>query len=185
MPATVAAVTSPWLWPTTTSGRTPASLHSSASPTDMAHSVGCSMSMRDNHSSPASPERMAVRSHGKCGSNARAQRRITAAKVGLAANRSRPIPAHCDPWPGNTNAVRPAGSARPLTTSGISASGSAAKRARSARSVSVSVATNPTRVGKWSRRRASVPTSASRRRPYPSDALCGCCASASRRSATR
>ncbi len=81
----MAAVISPWLCPTTTSGSTPASRHSSAMPTETAHRVGWTMSMRDSHSSPARPETIAARSQSTNGSRALAQRWITALNVAFRA----------------------------------------------------------------------------------------------------
>ncbi len=165
MPAAVAAVTSPWLWPTTTSGSTPAARHSSHRPSDTAHRVGCSMSIRDSHSSPASPETTRTRSQSVYGSSAAAQRWITAANTGSAARSSRPMACHCEPWPGNTKAVRPTAAARPVNTPGTGSApaGSAASRSSCPAAAAVSAASRAARTGNWSRCQARVPASAASR----------------------
>ena len=93
MPATVAAAISPWLWPTTVSGVTPAACHAAARETMTAHRAGWTMSAWSGSVSWAST---CARSQPVCGARARPHSASFAANTGQARARSRPIPAH---WP--------------------------------------------------------------------------------------
>ena len=93
MPATVAAAISPWEWPTTASGTTPAACQAAASDTITAHNAGCTTSARSGSTSPAST---CSRSQSTYRPSARPHAASRAANTGHDTARSRPIPAH---WP--------------------------------------------------------------------------------------
>ncbi|GGK49395.1 hypothetical protein Ppa06_62620 [Planomonospora parontospora subsp. parontospora] len=84
---------------------------------------------------------------------ARSHSATAAAKTGSAASRSRPIPAHCAPWPGKTHAVRcprSDSSASPLQVpSGRSPRAKASSRAAASSRVP---ATTASRKSWWLRR---------------------------------
>ncbi len=103
-PATRAAAVSPMLCPTQTSGRTPASPSAAASETSIAHSAGCTWSIAVGNSLASvsnsstdqpSSSRMAA-----------SQAVISARNAAERASSPRPMPSHCEPCPGKTNAFR-------------------------------------------------------------------------------
>ena len=93
IPATQAAAISPWEWPTTASGDTPAASQTAASDTITAHSAGCTTSTR---SRPCPPAITSSSDQSTYGASARPHSARRAANTGEAAASSRPIPAH---WP--------------------------------------------------------------------------------------
>ncbi len=154
----------------TASGRTPCSSHTAARDTIIANSAGCRTSTR---SRPAPVRSAASRSRSTCRRRAAAQSAILAANTGLSASRSRAMPGHCAPCPGNTRTVRASGSTTPVTTDGVgreeasarspawspsrSAPRTTARRSRAARRVSSPWATSVTSTSSSVSRRARRP----------------------------
>ncbi len=99
-PATHAAAISPWECPTTAEGATPWARHSSASDTIIAHSAGWTTSTRSSAAASSSTSSRFQSAHGD---RAAAHSRIRWANTGDVVMSSRPMPAHCAPWPGKTN----------------------------------------------------------------------------------
>ncbi len=116
-PATYAAAISPCECPMTASGTTPTDRHNSASDTITAHNAGCTTSTRSSPGAPGAPRSTSSSDHSTCSRSARSQRWICSANTGAVAHNWAPMPSHCAPWPGNTNAVLPTVWARPATTS--------------------------------------------------------------------
>ncbi len=128
-PATTAAAISPWLWPTTASGRTPCARHSSASETITAHSTGWTTSTRSRPGAPGAPRSTSGSDQSVCGARAVAHSSILAANTGAVSRSSTAIPAHWEPWPGKTNTVRPGTSAVPVTRAAAGSPAASARRA--------------------------------------------------------
>ncbi len=114
-PATQAAAISPWEWPMTAAGRTPWERHTSASDTMIAHSTGWTTSTR---SSGCRARTVSMRSQSVTGARAAAQSAMCAANTGEVSSRSAAIPAHWEPWPGKTKAIRDSAAGLPRTTFG-------------------------------------------------------------------
>ncbi len=110
MPATVAAAISPWEWPTTAAGVTPAASHTAARATITAHSSGCATSARSSPGAPSAPASTSAGDQCTCGASASAHWEKRSANTGEAARSSRPMPAHWAPCPGKTK-TGPASSA--------------------------------------------------------------------------
>ena len=91
IPATHAAAISPWLWPATASGTTPAACHTAASATDTAHSAGCSTSSRLSYGAPSAPASTSSTRHPVSGSSA-AEHCASREARHHRAGRSRPAP---------------------------------------------------------------------------------------------
>jgi hypothetical protein len=96
IPATVAAAISPWLWPMTAAGVTPAACQVAASDTITAHSTGCTTSTRSRLGVPSAPASTCSSDQSTCGASARPHSASRAANTGEHSASSRPIPAH---WP--------------------------------------------------------------------------------------
>ncbi len=117
-PATQAAAISPCEWPTTAVGRIPWDCHTRAKDTMIAHNAGWTTSTWSKVAASSSPRTTDNRSHSTNGESAAAHSAIAAANTGQDPNRSRPIPGHCEPWPGNTSTTPESGApaATPRTT---------------------------------------------------------------------
>ncbi len=136
-PATAAAAISPCECPTTACGSTPYERHTSASDTMTAHSTGCTTSTWSSSSSSLSTSTSDQLTNGRSASSHSAIRRANTSSV---ASSSRPMPTHCEPWPGNTNAALPAAVTCPVTTSSPMITARWSKLARAAN-------VNPTSTG--------------------------------------
>ncbi|CAM5716684.1 hypothetical protein SALBM135S_09609 [Streptomyces alboniger] len=170
IPAAQAAVISPWEWPTTASGAIPAARHTSARDTCTANSAGCMTSMRSRASSSASASRSRQSTRS---SSSRAHVSIRAAKTGRESHRSRAMPAHCGPCPGNAQTTPAADPAAPSITWGEGSP--AARAARPARSSARSAATTTPRCANTDRVIAvAYPTSTGRRSGSASTRACSC-----------
>ena len=116
-PAMCAAAISPWEWPMTVSGVMPWACQRRASDTMIANRVGWTTSVRVHSGLSGGWCRMWVRVWSRCGARACSHWCIAAANTGESFISARPIPGHCDPWPGKTNTVlpvAPAGCGRPV-----------------------------------------------------------------------
>src|SRR6266436_3518784 len=105
IPLTHAAATSPMLCPTTASGSTPQLRHTSASPTCIPNSSGCTTSILPSSASTAPPLNSSITDHSRYGPIASAHSPSLRRNTSLLFSNSRPIPTHCDPCPENTNAI--------------------------------------------------------------------------------
>ncbi len=114
-PATHAAAISPWEWPTTAEGSSPAARHTSASETITAHSAGWTTSTSD---SAASSSRTSESDQSTCSSSSRSHNSSRAAKTGEVSRSRRAMPAHWEPCPGKTHTVPDSGATAPSTTRG-------------------------------------------------------------------
>ncbi|MBK3542071.1 hypothetical protein JHN56_03130 [Streptomyces sp. MBT60] len=114
-PATCAAAISPCEWPTTAAGRTPAASHIRASDTITANSAGWTTSTR-SRSSPRSTSDSRQSTYGSRARSHASTLRRNGSELSIS---SRPIPRHCDPWPGKTNT----GPAEPWRASPLSTVG--------------------------------------------------------------
>ena len=128
-PATHAAAISPCECPTTASGRTPTDDHTAARPTITAKQAGCSTSTRSRKPGSTSPRRTSTRDQSSQGSSAAAHSATRSAKTGEESSSSRPMPAHCVPWPGNTHTSLPGASPPPVTRPGTRSPRASASRA--------------------------------------------------------
>ena len=159
-PATTAALISPIELPTTAAGRAPYDRQSAASATCMPNSATCVAA------TPSAGEPVATSSRSEnpasrrtCGSSSS----IAAANAGSSASSRRPIPAHCEPMPLNTQtAPDVSGRSRPVrgtagrtTVPGAGSSPAACRRRASARASRPRAATTA-QAGRRSRRRARV-----------------------------
>ncbi len=99
-PATWAAAISPTEWPRTTSGRTPQDSNSRTSASSNAKMAGWANCVSSIRAPSVIASRTSAGNRARTSSKARAN-------TGNASASSRPIPARCEPWPVNTNAVRP------------------------------------------------------------------------------
>src|ERR1700722_782175 len=100
----------------TASGLTPIDRHNSANETITANSAGWTTSTRSRLGAPGTQRSTSINDQSTNSANASAQAFIWAAKTGAVSNNSTPIPIHCEPWPGKTKAVLPAGAAWPVIT---------------------------------------------------------------------
>ncbi len=135
-PETTAAAISPWLWPTTASGRTPQESQRAASDTITANSAGCTTSTRSRDGAPGSSRRTARSEKSVCGARAAAQASRRSRNASLESRSSRAMPGHWEPWPGKTRAVRPSAYGPPPSTrpgaATVSGRASASSASRSA-----------------------------------------------------
>ncbi len=178
-PATQAAAISPWEWPTTAAGSTPAARQASASDTFTAHSAGCTVSSEVRGGAPGAPRSTSSRFHSTWGSRALAHAPRRAAKAGECSRSSTPMPGHWEPWPGKTNTARESPRASPVTREACvfpaaSASSPARRPARSvytttarcwraARPRAREAATSCSSASWWSRRWAAIRAAWARR----------------------
>ncbi|GAA3657709.1 hypothetical protein GCM10022420_038830 [Streptomyces iranensis] len=93
-PATHAAAISPWEWPITASGCTPAACHTAARETITAQETGWTTSTR---STTAGSSRTVNRSQSTNSLNAAAHSAIRSAKTTEESRSALPIPSHCHP----------------------------------------------------------------------------------------
>ncbi|RPK55248.1 hypothetical protein EES42_42595 [Streptomyces sp. ADI95-17] len=148
-PATTAAAISPCEWPSTAPGSTPTDRHTSASDTMIAHSTGCMTSTRSDDGAPCSPRTTSSNDQSTYGARAAPHSVSRAANTGEDSRSPAAMPAHCAPWPGNTNTGRVARAATPRTTPG--AEPPRASAARPARKSSCRSAITATRCSSWAR----------------------------------
>ena len=100
----------------TASGRTPIDRHNSASETITANSAGWTTSTRSRPGAPGAPRSTSINDQSTNSAKASAHAFICSAKTGAVSSSSTPMPIHCEPWPGNTKTVLPAGVAWPVIT---------------------------------------------------------------------
>ncbi len=119
-PATWAAAISPWEWPITASGRTPAASQSAARDTMTANRAGWTTSTRSRPGAPGRPRSTASSDQSTCGASAFSASSIFAANTVAVSSSPRAMASHWAPWPGKTSTVPapPAGTARPCTRPG-------------------------------------------------------------------
>ncbi len=93
------------LWPITTSGSTPHERHSWARAISMAHNVGWMTSSSFIRSSSAERSN-SMTDQPVSVLMASSQASMASRKTGSLSRSSRPMPGHCEPCPGKTNATR-------------------------------------------------------------------------------
>ncbi|CAM5420438.1 hypothetical protein SNARM312S_00136 [Streptomyces narbonensis] len=106
-PATYAAAISPCECPMTACGVTPWCCQSLASETMTAKVTGCTTSTRSSVGAPGVCRTTASSDQSTYGASAASHSAIVSANSFDVSRSSAPIPAHCVPWPGKTNATRP------------------------------------------------------------------------------
>ena len=97
-------------------GRTPIDRHSSASETITANSAGWTTSTRSRPGAPGAPRSTSISDQSTNRRSASSHASSARRKPAELSSSSTPMPSHCEPWPGNTKAVLPAGVACPRTT---------------------------------------------------------------------
>ncbi|MEO7731729.1 MAG: hypothetical protein ABIY55_12205, partial [Kofleriaceae bacterium] len=146
-PATYAAVSSPMLCPSITSGSTPHDCHSAASAISTANTAGCVYAVW--LSACSVPSHITLRSgRSRWRSSASIAASSAARNTGHVAASSRPIPTTCEPWPLNSHAVLPRWTLPRALPAGRSPRATASSAARS---VSRFSTTSVTRCSWWLR----------------------------------
>ncbi len=134
-PATYAAAISPCECPTTASGTTPIDRHTRARDTITANNTGWTTSTRSSDAADSVPVTTSTSDQSTHCASTFAHSSMPRAKTADSAYRRRPIPAHCEPWPGNTKTTGPPGpSATPRITRAESPPAASASRPASASS---------------------------------------------------